>query len=100
AAGVCTAGVFFVPRRGLPGRRREALAGSRLRVERAQMSPRCTACNPPVGAVAKERVRDKLPPVAYRLYDRFTWCRGCDKLYWQGGHYGRILGALEQLVGD
>jgi len=99
-AAVRTASVFFVSSRELTSQLREVLAAFRLRVERDQMFTRCTACNHPVEAVAKERVRDKLPPVAYRLYDRFTWCRGCDKLYWQGGHYGRILGALEQLVGD
>ena len=53
-----------------------------------------------VGAVRKEEVRDRLPPLAYRLYERFTYCAACQKIYWQGGHYERILASLEGLIVD
>ncbi len=51
-----------------------------------------------VEPVDKASVRDRLPEVAYRSYDSFTHCPGCDKLYWQGGHYDRILARVADLM--
>jgi uncharacterized protein with PIN domain/tRNA(Ser,Leu) C12 N-acetylase TAN1 len=72
----------------------EVIEGLGLRLSKDAMFTRCTICNRPVQRVNKESVKDRLPEVAYRLYDEFTACSHCDKVYWKGGQYDRILDRL------
>lgn len=51
-----------------------------------------------VRSVEKAAVRDRVPEVAYRLYEEFTACDACDKIYWRGGQYERILSRLEGIL--
>jgi len=82
--------VVYVPGRDLA----EQLASLGLPIDRARMFSRCTRCNTPVAPVAKETIRDLVPPVAFGLYSDFTRCPACGRVYWQGGHYDRILRRL------
>jgi uncharacterized protein with PIN domain len=72
----------------------DQLASLALPVERARLFTRCTRCNAPVESVAKESVRGIVPPIAFALYHAYTRCPSCGKVYWQGGHYERILRRL------
>jgi uncharacterized protein with PIN domain len=56
--------------------------------------PRCMACGGVLQAVAKESVRERIPPRTARWKDEFFACRGCDRLLWQGTHWERIAARL------
>jgi uncharacterized protein with PIN domain len=72
----------------------EVVRALALRPSREQMFTRCSLCNRRVEPVAKTAVRERVPREVYVTYDEFTRCIGCDKLYWKGGQYDRLLGAL------
>jgi uncharacterized protein with PIN domain len=72
----------------------DQLASLALPIDRARLFSRCTRCNTPVAAVAKQTVRDLVPPLAFGLYAEFKRCPACGQVYWQGGHYERILRRL------
>jgi uncharacterized protein with PIN domain len=72
----------------------DQLASLALPLDKTRMFSRCTRCNTLVEPVAKETVRDLVPPVAFGLYSDFTRCPACGHVYWQGGHYERILRRL------
>jgi uncharacterized protein with PIN domain len=78
---------------------RELVTCFDLRVRRERLFSRCTLCNSPLTSVDKEDVRARIPPVAYRLYESFKTCFYCQKVYWPGGHYDRILLAVGNLIG-
>lgn len=52
---------------------------------------RCPVCNGVLEAAAKARVLPKLPPKTRELYDEFSLCRECGKVYWKGAHYEKLV---------
>src|SRR5262245_27833766 len=60
-------------------------------------APRCMACGAALRGVAKERVRDRIPPRTARWKDDYFLCAGCRRLLWQGTHWQRITQVLAGL---
>lgn len=52
---------------------------------------RCLRCNTPLHPIAKKAIIDRLPPRTRLYYDEFAICDTCDRLYWKGSHYERML---------
>jgi uncharacterized protein with PIN domain len=91
----------------------EVARSLRLRLDEQRLFTRCSLCNGLVQRVDKEQVRDRLPeagpeaglkadpkadPKADRsLYDELTYCAACDKVYWKGTQYDRIVARLAPL---
>jgi len=78
----------------------EVVEGLGLRISRRRLFTRCALCNREVEVVDKSELRDRIPRVAYELYDEFTACAACDKVYWRGAQYQRILARLERVLED
>jgi hypothetical protein len=60
---------------------------------------RCMSCGGELRGVAKEALRERIPPRTYRWLDRFFLCNRCDKVFWHGTHWQRIRSELERLGG-
>jgi len=58
--------------------------------------PRCMACGGQLLPRAKEEVRPRIPPRTARWKDEYFVCAGCDRLYWEGTHWQRIVPALRR----
>jgi uncharacterized protein with PIN domain len=58
---------------------------------------RCVHCNGLLAPVAKEAILDRLQPKTRRYYDEFSICADCDRIYWKGSHYEKMLKTIEQL---
>lgn len=61
-------------------------------------APRCMACGAALREVAKERVRERIPPRTARWKDDYFLCAGCGRLFWQGTHWERISRVLAGLA--
>jgi uncharacterized protein with PIN domain len=61
------------------------------------LEPRCMSCGGALVEVAKEQVRDQVPPRTYDWLDHFFQCQRCQRVYWQGTHWQRIQKQLERL---
>ncbi|MCL4459409.1 MAG: Mut7-C RNAse domain-containing protein [Chloroflexi bacterium] len=59
---------------------------------------RCLVCNAPLDAVAKEGVKDAVPPYVYSTQEQFSRCPECGRLYWRGTHYEHIQRRLTALL--
>jgi hypothetical protein len=57
----------------------------------------CLHCNLPLTLIDKEAVADRLPPRVSALYERYSWCEGCDRVYWEGSHWRSMRRLLEGL---
>jgi uncharacterized protein len=58
---------------------------------------RCVHCNGLLESVAKEAILDRLQPKTRNYYDEFSVCPDCDRIYWKGSHYEKMLKTIEQL---
>jgi uncharacterized protein with PIN domain len=69
--------------------RRYDLAG------RVDLFTRCLICNTRLEPVGKEVISARVPRRTAEHFQDFHVCPGCDRVYWKGSHYRRML----QLVG-
>ncbi len=58
--------------------------------------PRCMACGGELVARPKDEVQPRIPPRTARWKDEYFVCGSCDRLYWQGTHWERIVPALRR----
>jgi uncharacterized protein with PIN domain len=59
--------------------------------------PRCMSCGGELRSVSKEALRERIPPRTYGWRDEYFVCARCDKLFWHGTHWQRIVGKLAAL---
>ena len=77
---------------GLPVPRQLAMVWRDLGLVRRE--PRCMACGGELRGVEKASVADRIPPRTARWKDDYFLCQGCDRLFWRGTHWERILARL------
>lgn len=59
---------------------------------------RCLECNTPLETVNKEDIDYRLEPLTRKYYSDFRHCRDCDRIYWKGSHYERLLKFAEDML--
>ncbi|MEK7805847.1 MAG: Mut7-C RNAse domain-containing protein, partial [Planctomycetota bacterium] len=59
---------------------------------------RCLVCNGLLEPVAKEKIKDKVPPYVYSTQDEFDICPQCGRIYWSGTHRVKMLGMLGEIM--
>jgi uncharacterized protein len=66
---------------------------------RQRLAPltRCVRCNGVLASVAKDEVIEHLEPLTCRYYEEFSRCPECERIYWAGSHYARLVGLVERL---
>ena len=58
---------------------------------------RCPRCNAPLIVVRdKEKVRGRVPPRSFEVYDVFYVCPRCGMVYWEGSHWRNIRRIAEE----
>jgi uncharacterized protein len=65
----------------------------------ALRAPRCMTCGGDLRRVSKEALKERIPPKTYRWLDDYFVCDRCDKLFWHGTHWRRIMEKLQTLQG-
>ncbi len=65
----------------------------------SQIKPfhRCMVCNGEIIAIEKSAVLNQLEPLTVRYYDEFYRCVDCNKIYWRGSHYQRMIDRIDRL---
>jgi uncharacterized protein len=59
---------------------------------------RCIACNLPLRTLSRERARNLVTPYVGERASAFAVCPGCDRVFWQGTHYGDMEKKIERLL--
>ena len=60
------------------------------------VEPRCMACGGVLVARSKQTVRPRIPPRTALWQDEYFVCAACDRLFWRGTHWERIVPALRE----
>jgi uncharacterized protein len=61
---------------------------------------RCLECNVPLEPVEKESVRAEVPERVAALYDSFSRCPSCRKVFWRGTHWEKMKELADRLLTD
>jgi uncharacterized protein len=48
--------------------------------------------------VSKEEVRSHVPPRALVVFNEFHSCAHCERVYWKGSHYRRMMLMMGRLL--
>jgi len=64
--------------------------------EKAVLS-RCSVCNNILNEIKKSEVKGKVPTKIFENNEKFWFCSKCNKFYWMGSHYEKILGKIEKI---
>ena len=65
--------------------------------ETRQPFTRCMHCNGEIRPVAKEEIESRLLPRTKAWYTEFWQCSQCNKIYWKGSHYQRMLQLIKTI---
>jgi uncharacterized protein with PIN domain len=68
-----------------------------FQLDRFSLPPRCSVCNGELAAIAKESVKDLVPPYVFLTQERFQRCAQCRRLYWPGTHLERIAERIARI---
>ena len=58
----------------------------------------CLHCNLRLAPIPKDAIAERLPPRVAAMHERYAWCLGCDRIYWEGSHWRRMREMLTDLV--
>lgn len=56
---------------------------------------RCARCNGPLHRIDKKEAELEAPARSLTMTDDFFRCGNCEKLYWKGTHWNKILARIE-----
>ena len=57
----------------------------------------CSECNVEIVAVNKESILSQVPEAISKTHKHFWQCPKCNRIYWEGGHIGRLKAKLRQM---
>jgi uncharacterized protein with PIN domain len=61
---------------------------------------RCMDCNGLLKSVKKNDVIKSIPPRTRKYYSEFYQCNSCERIYWPGSHYKKMLTKIDTLKDD
>jgi len=75
----------------------EILQTLKIVLEPEMMFSRCILCNTELVYITKEEVKDKVPEYVFNTQEDFLTCPQCNRIYWQGTHWGNVQETLEEI---
>jgi len=61
---------------------------------------RCPVCNSPLEPVPRSDAWGQVPSFVFATQDSFNLCPQCNRFYWRGTHWRRMLEQVEKLRGQ
>ncbi len=58
---------------------------------------RCIECGSMLESISKNEIINELPPKVSKSQTEFSRCPSCEKLYWKGTHYHRMLSFIKTI---
>jgi uncharacterized protein with PIN domain len=66
-----------------------------LEIDKDKILSRCLVCNSEVIKIKKETIKDKVPIKVFQKHKKFWFCKKCNKIYWKGSHYDKMLQKID-----
>lgn len=65
-----------------------------IKIDNDKILSRCSICNTILRQIEKEDIKNRLPNKIYNNMNDFFFCKNCDKIYWMGSHYDKIINRI------
>ncbi|MBM3254776.1 MAG: hypothetical protein FJZ08_00520 [Candidatus Omnitrophica bacterium] len=78
----------------------EVLRKLRLKLDPSRMFSRCVLCNEELARADKETIKMRVPEYVFKTQDEFFCCPKCERVYWQGTHWGNVELALKEITAN
>lgn len=75
----------------------EVLKALKIGPDSNLMFSRCIICNLGLQHIDKEKIKDKVPEYVFNTQDNFITCPKCQRIYWQGTHWGNVTKTLAEI---
>jgi len=62
-----------------------------VKIDKSKILSRCIICNSVVDEIKKDDVKNKVPEKVFEINEDFWYCKKCDKIYWKGTHYEKMI---------
>jgi uncharacterized protein len=60
----------------------------------------CLICNGRLESVSKEQIADQLESKTLMYFDKFTQCKSCGKIFWEGSHFEKLRNFISQICAE
>jgi len=87
--------VLFVKSTNYKDQLKQVIKDLNLKINKDNMFIRCVMCNEYLREIAKDRVKDKVPPYVFKTHNDFMQCKECQRIYWSGTHWLNVDKILE-----
>lgn len=77
---------------------RQVLARFTPPIQSALFFSRCLICNEACSEISPDEIKDKVFPYILRTKSQFRQCPKCNRIFWRGSHYQRMINKLRQLL--
>ena len=78
----------------------EALGALGIKLDLKMMFTRCIICNEELVYIEKEKIKERVPEYVFNTQKDFVNCPKCNRIYWQGTHWGNAQAALKESLGN
>jgi uncharacterized protein with PIN domain len=68
-----------------------------IRINDKAIFSRCSLCNSTIKRIEKHEIKNKVFDKIYKNNDLFWLCPKCDKIYWTGSHYNKIISKINEI---
>jgi len=68
-----------------------------INFEEQSILSRCTLCNTILTTRKKILVQSNVPKKVFENNDEFWFCNTCNKYYWKGSHYEKIINKIDEI---
>jgi len=79
---------------------KELLKELKIRLKSDMMFTRCIICNAGLQAVDKTQVQSRVPEYVFNTQDKFFTCPQCQRVYWEGTHWGNVSAVIAGLADE
>jgi len=77
---------------------RKVISSVGLKADEEKMLSRCSLCNTVLVRVDKDAIQSSVPVNVFNTRDQFMRCVSCQRIYWQGSHWGNIKQVFSRLT--
>jgi hypothetical protein len=92
--------LFFINHNDPRVQLQELIRGLRLRPEPNRFFTRCAVCNEVLEPIEGTDAYGRVPDYIWTAHNRFSQCKRCRKLYWEGSHLERNRKEIARLLGE
>ena len=58
---------------------------------------RCIVCNTQLQSIEKSKIENQIPPKVKKYFFEFDTCTTCNRIYWHGDHYKRMMLTIDAI---